>query len=254
MRLVVRREARRLRKEAGASARKKFRELRREKIRAGWRDWLIITTVIAGSLVAIVFSEGVAALIFAALLGAFVSLAAIVWMIGGGAHSLTWMWGAVGEEATAEALEALDGSWVYEHDLSHDYGNWDHVVVGPAGIFLLETKNLSTKAAVRHDALVAGSMRFRGGGLRSAAARLSDRFGSRLDRSPWVQPVFVVWGKFSEGPSEANGVVYLRGDELVPWLAEQPWKLTALHRSKRLSPPCAIFVQSGITSLRAHSR
>ncbi|HEX6701514.1 MAG TPA: nuclease-related domain-containing protein [Gaiellaceae bacterium] len=222
-----RREARRRRKEAGASARKKFRELRREKIRASWRDWVVIVVAIALLVAAIVILSGVPALVFAALVGAFVTLAGIVWMIGGDVHSLTWIWGAVGEEATAEALGALDDSWTFEHDLQHDHGNWDHVVVGPAGIFLLETKNLSAKAVVRHDALAAGSMLFRGGGLRRAAARLSERFGSHLDRSPWVQPVFVVWGTFPHGSSEANGVVYVRGDELIPWLAEQPQRLTA---------------------------
>jgi hypothetical protein len=138
---------------------------------------------------------------------------------------LRWVWGAIGEEATAEALEALDGSWTCEHDLPHEFGNWDHVVAGPPGVFLLETKNLSIRAVVRDDALVSGRLRFGGGGLRGSAVRLRDALTHELDRPPWVQAVCVVWGPLAEEPRTENRVVYLRGADLVAWLREQPARL-----------------------------
>jgi hypothetical protein len=191
-------------------------------MRQRWFDWVVMGVAIAGSLVAIVVFDGRLALSWAALLGVFVTLTLFAWMMGGDVHSLPWLWGALGEEATAEELESLDRSWVCEHDVEHDYGNWDHVVAGPAGLFLLDTKNLSRQLSIREDALVAGRLVFGGSGVRRAAAKLSERLGSHLERGYWVQPVVVVWGSFSGGPREEKGVVYLRGDELVPWLSSRP--------------------------------
>lgn len=55
-------------------------------------------------------------------------------------HYLT---GAAGEERTAKAVEPLLRSgWSIAHDLDRGRFNIDHVLVGPAGVFVLETKNL----------------------------------------------------------------------------------------------------------------
>ena len=56
----------------------------------------------------------------------------------------TWHIGAEGEEAVIRALEHLDSSFRVFHDivLPGERQNIDHVVVGPAGTFVLETKNL----------------------------------------------------------------------------------------------------------------
>jgi Nuclease-related domain len=216
----------RRRKEAGSSARAEFRRLRWQKVRERWYDWVVMGVAIAGALAAIVVFDGRVTLIWAALLGVFVTLAFLVWMIGGEVHSLPWLWGAIGEEATAEALESLEGSWECEHDLPHEFGNWDHVVVGPGGIFLLDTKRLSGEAVANGDALRSGRLRFSGASLRRSACALREQLMRRVDPLPWVQSVFVVWGTFPQRLHEENRVVYLRGDELVPWLSSQPQRLT----------------------------
>ena len=52
-----------------------------------------------------------------------------------------WRQGARGEEAVARELSALEGSGYRAlHDLDVGRGNVDHVVVGPTGVFVLETK------------------------------------------------------------------------------------------------------------------
>lgn len=53
-----------------------------------------------------------------------------------------WLRGAEGEEAVGEILESLtsDG-WHVIHDVSFGRGNIDHVVVGPGGVFSIETKS-----------------------------------------------------------------------------------------------------------------
>lgn len=190
------------------------------------RSWAVVALGVVCSIIAIVAFDGRTALAWAAVLGFFVALALVLWFAAGDVRSLRWIWGAVGEEATAEVLEALDGSWAYEHDLPHDHGNWDHVVAGPGGVFLLESKNLSARVRVRGDALTSGRLRFSGGGVRRSAVVLKRELERRLERAPWVQAVFVIWGEFPERRAEENRVAYVRGDELVPWLLSQPERLS----------------------------
>jgi hypothetical protein len=53
-----------------------------------------------------------------------------------------WAQGADGEEIVGEILESLvaDG-WQVIHDVSFGRGNIDHIVVGPGGLFTVETKS-----------------------------------------------------------------------------------------------------------------
>ena len=55
----------------------------------------------------------------------------------------TWSIGAQGEEKVAEYLELLNDSYCIIHDvvLPGTTGNIDHIVLGPNGIFVIETKN-----------------------------------------------------------------------------------------------------------------
>ena len=55
----------------------------------------------------------------------------------------TWEIGAEGEEAVIRALQNLDSSFKVIHDivLPNERGNIDHIVVGPVGTFVIETKN-----------------------------------------------------------------------------------------------------------------
>jgi hypothetical protein len=54
-----------------------------------------------------------------------------------------YLTGAVGEERTAKAVDPLlRAGWFIAHDLDRGQFNIDHVLVGPAGVFVLETKNL----------------------------------------------------------------------------------------------------------------
>jgi Nuclease-related domain len=48
--------------------------------------------------------------------------------------------GILGEEAVAEALAGLPSSYWVLHGVSTGHGDVDHVVIGPTGVFALETK------------------------------------------------------------------------------------------------------------------
>jgi Nuclease-related domain len=53
-----------------------------------------------------------------------------------------WGRGAAGEELVGETLGTLrERGWFALHDVQLDRGNIDHVLVGPAGIFTIETKS-----------------------------------------------------------------------------------------------------------------
>ncbi|MGN6556562.1 MAG: nuclease-related domain-containing protein [Solirubrobacterales bacterium] len=54
----------------------------------------------------------------------------------------SWSQGAEGEEAVGKVLEDLaEEGWCVIHDVSFGRGNIDHILVGPGGIFTIETKS-----------------------------------------------------------------------------------------------------------------
>jgi hypothetical protein len=123
--------------------------------------------------------------------------------------------------------------WRIVHDVQHPWGNFDHVVVGPPGVFLLETKNLTGDASVTGDGELIVR---RGDDERDAWSR---PFGPKLKRfafrfredllratgARWVQPVVVLCGEFPEGETTRDGVVYLQLQRLRGWLEQQRTEL-----------------------------
>src|SRR4051812_10265743 len=65
--------------------------------------------------------------------------------------------GAAGEESTARALAALpELDWRVFHDVhwpGRRYANVDHVVVGPSGVFVIDSKSWSGDVAVADGVL-----------------------------------------------------------------------------------------------------
>jgi hypothetical protein len=69
-------------------------------------------------------------------------------------HIERWRQGAEGEQATARALRRLVGAgWTLVHDVDVRHGNLDHILVGPPGIFLLESKKLDGAMSVERGVL-----------------------------------------------------------------------------------------------------
>ncbi len=210
----------------GASSLRMFRRRRREVFREQRRDLLIMGGLAAALVVGVVVLDGVGALICAFALGAASTFAFIGWFIGGDVFSLPWMWGSLGEQATAEELEKLGSDWFVAHDIEHNYGNWDHVAVGPGGVFLLDTKYLQrTTATARNDGLSSGRTRFAGSTIRGGAVGLGEAIEKQTGSRPWVQAVVVVWGAFPQKRYEHDKVVYLAGDQLAAWMQQRPRRL-----------------------------
>lgn len=142
-----------------------------------------------------------------------------------------WRWGAEGERFTAKVLAPLRrNGWVLIHDVPAVRGNRDHVVFGPGGAFLLDTKRLMGSVSVEGDIVrverthdpdehcewprIAAQVR----GLAVGMKRELDAGGVHVG---WVRAVVVLWGEFPQRVVEGDRVTFVHGDELAGWLAWQ---------------------------------
>ncbi len=66
---------------------------------------------------------------------------------------INYLKGMRGEAKVADALEGLDNSWYCFNDvlLQQGAGNLDHIIIGPPGVFVLETKNYSGEIVCEGD-------------------------------------------------------------------------------------------------------
>ena len=145
-------------------------------------------------------------------------------------HVQNWKRGADGERKTEKVLKPLERSgWKVEHDVQQDgKANLDHVLTGPGGVFLLETKNLAGTMSVEDGILVARQFddpdevyRYRSlpGRLGWQAKELSGRLHAETGRPTWVTTAVVIWGYFPERLVSCENVTYIHGDRLAEWLA-----------------------------------
>ncbi len=64
--------------------------------------------------------------------------------------------GAEGESVTARTLSGLPSDWVVLHDLrwpGRRFANLDHLVIGPGGVFVVDSKNWSGRVSVENAVL-----------------------------------------------------------------------------------------------------
>jgi hypothetical protein len=119
---------------AGGSAEREFNRRRQQNVRDEWRVWLFASVGVLGFAVWSFFASGVASRALAATAGLLAGVLVVVWALGGHVSTFRWWLGAEGERATAREIERLGPAWHCEHDVEHEYGNWDHVLVGPPGV------------------------------------------------------------------------------------------------------------------------
>ena len=134
--------------------------------------------------------------------------------------------GAVGEERVAAVLDGLDRATTRTlHDRLKEPGrsraNLDHLVVTPAGVFLVDAKNWSGETRVAADSLRADGRRRDDevDKVRSAAAQVA----ADIDRP--VSPVLCLASDNAAGfgsPQRLRGVWIVPIGELAAWLQAQP--------------------------------
>jgi hypothetical protein len=141
-----------------------------------------------------------------------------------------WQAGYIGEQRTARELSKLPSDWLVLHDLPRSNGtNIDHVLVGPTGVFLLDTKNVGTEVRVEDDTLVAlrpdGRERYRtakpASSVRGAAAHLSEAL-TNAGAGCWVNAIIVVWGDMPQQRVGTRKLEWIAGSSVVDWLVNLP--------------------------------
>jgi hypothetical protein len=143
--------------------------------------------------------------------------------------------GAEGERKAEKALKPLErAGWRVFHDIDNGRGNYDHIAVGTAGVYLLDSKNLQGVVAIRsgvphltrrHDPdekVVFDRIRPH---TLASAARLKKEIEQRAGHCPWVQAVVVFWSEFPEGLVEEDKCVFIHGSRLREWMRERPERL-----------------------------
>ena len=134
--------------------------------------------------------------------------------------------GAAGEEHVGGLLEELsDGGWEVIHDASLGRGNVDHILIGPAGVFTVETK--SHPGPVRVG-------RVHGATLSQAQAQ---RRAIERVTGMGVEPLIVYSRAWVDRPmARRKGVRIVPARMLLGFLAKRPRKLSAqeIERTRAL--------------------
>lgn len=144
---------RQLRRRAGASAAREYERLRREWLqrnRRVFRGLLVGCGLVVAASLVLGYGN------VRGWIGGFAAGLALAFYVLARNTPPAWIGqyqaGAFGEERTAKALEPLLRSgWFITHDLDRRRFNIDHVLVGPAGVFVLETKNLHGSVTIDGD-------------------------------------------------------------------------------------------------------
>jgi Nuclease-related domain len=233
---------------AGRWALEQFRSRRRRKLREEWRDVSKLLAIVAASTAAAVLTTGLLQLVAVGVLGFSIAICMVLWSVGD-VRALPYVWGALGERQTAGVLAQLGNHWLCLHDTARARGNWDHICVGPAGVFAIESKSVGGPAIVTNDSLRCGRLVYRGAEFRHAAVELKEEIGREGIPSPHVQAVVVIWGSFPQRFHVEEQVTYIAGDDLLPWLCRRPVRFsrrqvtrleTAVHAVARHGRPRAV--------------
>lgn len=153
----------------------------------------------------------------------------ILWMIQLFSGSQNQLYGLLGEKGTAEALltrRMRRQGWSLVHGLTFErQGNVDHVLVGPGGVFAVESKwtNEPWSTTPRVNPRLDDAM---------CQARLSARkimltlMACHLLEGVTVRAVVVVWGPgapdLPDGWMEEAGVIVVEGRRAQRW-TRSPW-------------------------------
>lgn len=140
--------------------------------------------------------------------------------------------GADGEAATAAVLSGLPPMWSAIHDVrwpSRRLANIDHILVGPGGIFVIDSKNWSGHVTVEHDRL-----RQNGRSREKAVAGCADAGLAIAEiAGPYADRVFPVLCFVSEQPLTGwcRDVMICSTTTLGRMLTSRPIVLTPEHAS-----------------------
>ncbi len=138
-----------------------------------------------------------------------------------------WQKGAAGERAVEIPLNQLrDAGWYVFHDLTIGSrgANVDHLVIGRAGIFSINTKNLSGKVWVAPRSMYYNQYRTNYlPKTRQEADRVAERLQRRgLATNVRVTPVLALFCTKMTIKEMPSDVFVVRAEHLASWLTSRP--------------------------------
>jgi len=162
--------------------------------------------------------------IFGALFAAS-AIAVAIWWRRGLLRVESFFKGARGEEVMAGVLARLPDDWHVFHDFEAGKYHVDHVLMGPAGVFAVETKNWRDPVALESGELIVGGHVPSHPPIAQAAAE-AKAVKAALARAGWTGEVAPVVcfasGTFQGGFAMAGKVLVANAEAFVKWLAEEP--------------------------------
>ncbi|MBE1424855.1 hypothetical protein H4684_001494 [Desulfomicrobium macestii] len=143
--------------------------------------------------------------------------------------------GAKAEQAVAEALQELPNDYYVFHDLEFPGFNIDHVVLGPNGIFLVETKSQKGNITQQNDVLLRNGRKFFKDFLNqcwSQTYSLRDHLNAERLRGFSIKPILCFSRGFVEIRGPVRGVAVLNVDYLRPYILSQRGSFPAQARDQ----------------------
>jgi len=147
-----------------------------------------------------------------------------------------WRKGAVGEALVAATLTDLPNDFIVVNDVSKRFGNIDHVVIGPTGVYVIDAKNW--KGSVKSDGQ--GELQLNGKGLPKPAIKsllagvmnFQCKLKALTDTDHFVRGVMVFPNAYVEANFGSTRQIHcLRNDRLIEYLQDQTFsrKLASLE-------------------------
>lgn len=209
-----------------------MRMMRRQAFARLWRQILVLVAVWLAASVGFVlaptypaFRAGAIGFLTAALLGI------IFWMLFVSSGSYGWYLGKLGEEATAEAVcgpSRRRQGWRLVNGLAFGgIGDVDHVLIGPGGVFAIESKYTTSPCKLTDD----GVDGICGREPVAQALRGAEKVQKMLRHGPGrfdvtLTPLVVIWGRgritFAEGCELVSEVLVCDGPQSDRWLEHLP--------------------------------
>ncbi len=194
--------------EAGASARQRYRSLRHRR----WRRLVAAAAVAALAALAVV--RGWPPPVAVVLAAVAVTTAATAVAGEKGRDLDRWRRGAAGERLTAAVLESLSPRlWSVWHDLAvpGSPANLDHLVAGPTGVWLIDSKATRAPVEAGWRSVRVGGRRLDVEAVRWEAETVAAVLETRLGRPVRVRPLVAL---HAEGLARRG--VRCRGVRIVP--------------------------------------
>jgi len=140
-------------------------------------------------------------------------------------EKLNFRKGAVGEIIIGDLLATFPDDYCVINDLTTPYGNIDHVVVGPSGAYVIDTKHWKgTVSADGNNELLLNKKPTSKAEIKQFTCRVMDiqkKIKTLSSSDPFLQGVFAFPSAYVEAKWGTTGHVHcVRGDQLYKYIVE----------------------------------